>query len=117
MKSGSETDIEFAEQILELIAHIERRLADRSRAAFLGDRDERDLTAFRLAAIGEMANKLTPELKARQAQIDWRAIYAMRNLIFHHYAGIDADRVWQAAQTGLAELRQACMVELDSLDS
>ena len=79
------------EIILQMIDDLDRRLADKSVEAFSRDLDERDLTAFRLSVIGENANKLSDELKARHPGLPWREMYAFRNLVSHDY-GVIASR-------------------------
>lgn len=100
------------ELILELIAHIERRLAGLTLASFAADRDEVDLTAYRLAAIGETANKLSSALKARHPHIPWDAIYGMRNIVAHDYGALIPERVWNVTGASLNDLREACRSEI-----
>ncbi len=73
------------ELILELVDHLQRRLSDLTYSSFVDDGDERDLTAFRLSVIGENANKLSDDLKARHPHLPWRQMYAFRNLVAHEY--------------------------------
>ena len=101
-------DFDRLEHILEIIAHIRRRLTGVSEAKFLSDIDEIDLTAFRLSVIGEAVSKLGDDVKSRHPQIDWNGIYAMRNVIAHDYQSIKAQRVWDAAQIDLDPLAEVC---------
>lgn len=98
--------------IMELINHIERRVADMPRAQFLDDRDEIDLTAYRLSIIGENCSKLAVEIRERHKHIDWAAMIAMRNVIAHDYAGIDAKLVWAALGEDTVSLAEVCRTEL-----
>ena len=109
----NDRDIDRLELILELIDHVERRTDGIARAQFEADKDEVDLTAFRLAAIGEEANKLSHEIKARHPGIEWTEIYAMRNVIVHDYGKIDPVRVWRVLGTSLRTLAEVCRAELD----
>ncbi len=52
------------ELVVELIGHIQRRVPNKTEAEFLADRDEIDLTAFRLLHVGEASRKMSAELKA-----------------------------------------------------
>ena len=76
------------------------------------DVDELDLTAFRLAVIGEAANKLSAKLRERNATTAWADMYRMRNIIVHDYAAIDAHYVWQTVQNDLGSLEAVCRSEL-----
>ncbi len=108
-------DAGHLEQILELIAHIDRRLSGLDRSRFAKDRDEVDLTAYRLAAIGEATRKLSPELKARQPQIPWNAIYGMRNIVAHDYGAVIPDRIWNVTDGQLDDLERVCVAELAAI--
>lgn len=112
MIASDETDREHIALILEMIAHIDRRLGHLSAADFETDRDEIDLTAYRLAVIGETTQRLSAALKQRHPEILWQAIYAMRNIIVHNYAGSDPVHIWRVATTSLAALAAVCRVEL-----
>jgi uncharacterized protein with HEPN domain len=105
-------NLDRLELILEMIAHVIRRTADTTEAEFLSDRDEVDLTAYRLAVIGETTYKLTDELKSRHPQILWADIYGMRNVIVHDYESIKPERVWDVLGHNLDELAVVCRLEL-----
>ena len=100
------------ELVLELILHIERRLDDMPFDRFIVDRDEVDLTAYRLAAIGEATNRLSPALKSRHPEIPWAAIYGMRNIIAHEYGAVIPSRVWNVTTDHLDALAAVCRDEL-----
>jgi uncharacterized protein with HEPN domain len=51
--------------ILKFVGYIERRLQGVSKARFLADRDEIDLTAYRLSVIGKSAGKLLQDIRAQ----------------------------------------------------
>ena len=80
----------------EAIADIHRRFGDMAFDAFLADRDEQALAAFRLSIIGENANKLSAELRARHPEIPWADMVAFRNIVSHEYHRIDPALVWEA---------------------
>lgn len=82
----------------EAIADIRRRFSVMTYEQFPLDRDEQALAAFRLSIIGENANKLSAELKARHPEIPWADMVAFRNIVSHEYHRIDPALVWEAAQ-------------------
>ena len=106
------TDPSKLETILRLIAHLNRRLSGISERAFLSDVDEIDLTAFRLSAIGEVGFKLSEDFKNRHPEVDWLAMYGMRNVIVHDYDTIRPEMLWDAAINHLAGLAKLCRTEL-----
>jgi uncharacterized protein with HEPN domain len=94
-----------------MIADLERRLHGVSLEAFTDDGDERDLTAFRLSVIGENANKLSDDIKARYPGLPWREMYALRNLVSHEYMLIAPRFLWAATQE-LEPIKEMCAAEM-----
>lgn len=107
-------DPDRLELILLLISDIDRRLGKLSIDSFLVDRDERDLTSYRLATIGEEAFKLSDALKERH-DLPWNEIYGLRNRVAHDYLGLNPRLIWNTARDGLAGLAAMCRIELDRL--
>lgn len=105
-------DVNRLETILELIDHVRRRVSSLNQAALESDRDEMDLTAYRLSAIGELSNKLSQSLRARHPDLPWSEMYALRNVVSHDYARVNAVRVWAAAHR-LDEIEAMCRAELE----
>jgi uncharacterized protein with HEPN domain len=56
--------------------------------------------------IGEEVGKLTDELKLLNEQINWQKIYTFRNIIAHHYFGINVAIVWQNISIDLPKLKE-----------
>jgi uncharacterized protein with HEPN domain len=106
-----ERDRERLETMLGVIADLDRRLSGMDFSTFAGDRDEIDLTAFRLSVIGENANKLSEGIKTRNPDLPWKGMYGLRNLISHEYSIIAPRFVWAAAKE-LGPIRDMCRAEL-----
>lgn len=51
--------------------------------------------------LGESVGKLSEDFKSKNEQINWSKIYGLRNIIAHHYFGINVDLVWQIIQKDL----------------
>ena len=54
--------------------------------------------------LGENVGKLSDQIKEKNKQINWQKIYGLRNMIAHHYFGINVDIVWQIIQDELPGL-------------
>ena len=106
-----ERDRQRLETILRVVADIDRRLGGMDFNTFSGDGDEIEPTAFRLSVIGENANKLSKEIKARNPSVPWKGMYDFRNLVSHEYALIAPRFVWAATQE-LGPIRDMCRAEL-----
>lgn len=71
---------------------------------YQNDRDF-DAAMMNFIVIGEEAGKLSDQLKQKSQQINWQKIYGLRNIIAHHYFGINADIVWQIIHDDLPKLK------------
>lgn len=60
-----------------------------------------DAVIMNFIVIGEAVNKLTDDLKQENTAIDWNKIYGLRNILAHHYFGINADLIWQIIQNDI----------------
>ena len=54
--------------------------------------------------IGEMADRLSPELKAQHPEVDWQRVKDFRSLVAHDYLGVDAEEVWQIIKNDIPSL-------------
>ena len=57
--------------------------------------------------IGELANRLSDEIKDNNKNIPWRAIIGMRNLHAHDYENVDLEIVWNTLLEDIPELKQS----------
>jgi uncharacterized protein with HEPN domain len=58
-----------------------------------------------LSTIGEAANRVSAELRARHPKVPWAELVAFRNILVHAYFGIRVDRIWDAATSEVPLLR------------
>ena len=56
--------------------------------------------------IGEQVDKLTDDVKANNEQINWQKIYSLRNILAHHYFGINVEIVYQIISVELPKLKE-----------
>ena len=59
-----------------------------------------------LEIIGEATNQLPPTLRGRYAQVPWREVAGMRDVLSHGYFSVQIKRVWQTVQDDLAPLQE-----------
>ncbi len=98
--------------ITEATARIERSAAARGRGALREDEELRDATIYRLQAVAESTQRLSPELKTAHPEIPWDDIAGFRNRAVHAYLGIDLDIVWDIIERDLPNLARVARVEL-----
>jgi uncharacterized protein with HEPN domain len=78
--------------ILEAIERIEK-YAGEGKAAFEADELIQTWIVHHITIIGEACRTLSDDFQARHANIPWADTVGMRNILVHHYFGIDTDAV------------------------
>ena len=109
-------DLQRLEHILDYCEDIQNRLAqpDCSREAFMADREFQYAMAFCILQIGELAGKLSEELRmSSDDKIPWAKIRGMRNIVVHDYGSIDLDILWSVINSDIPGLKAFCEQMLD----
>ena len=71
---------------------------------FLNDDKTIDAVVRNFEVIGEAANRIDPDFKITNPEIDWKRIRGFRNRIVHDYFGIDYEIVWTIIEENINEL-------------
>ncbi len=66
--------------------------------------------------IGEAANMLTRDFKEKYAELPWRLIVKMRNVLVHGYAQVSDTDLWQTASNDIKPLREQVDKYLAEID-
>lgn len=84
------------ERLLDILEAIERieKYAAKGKRAFEADELIQNWMVNHITVIGEASRSLSDEFQARYANVPWADIIGMRNILVHHYFGIDEDAVW-----------------------
>jgi uncharacterized protein with HEPN domain len=82
--------------MIEAVEDVLRFMVGHSRTDLDQDKMLRFAVVRAIEIIGEAASKVTPETRARHAEIPWPAIIGMRNRLVHAYFDIDTDILWVA---------------------
>ena len=72
--------------------------------SFLVDDKTIDAVVRNFEIIGEAANRIDPDFRNSNPEIEWKRIRGFRNRIFHDYFGIDYEIVWSIIETYLDEM-------------
>lgn len=75
------------------------------------DEQKIDATLHNLEIIGEAAKNVPQDIRASYPNIPWRNMARFRDVIAHHYFGINLETVWDIVENELPEL----LSELDSV--
>jgi uncharacterized protein with HEPN domain len=91
--------------ILQSIESIEEYVRGMTYELFAGDRKTKDAVIRNLAIIGEAANHIPAEVRARSPAVPWDEMRRLRNVVVHVYFGVDFSDVWQTIQKDLPPLK------------
>jgi uncharacterized protein with HEPN domain len=66
-----------------------------------------DAVIYRLGIVGEASSQVSEATRQLLAEIPWRQIRSMRNILFHDYKGVELHHVWDVAQVHAPQLIRA----------
>lgn len=101
---------DYVDHMIQAIEQVSEYLVDVTENQFLSTRLLQDGVVRNLEVIGEAANQVVkkfPEFSASHPDVQWEAVYYMRNRVIHGYASIDYALVWQVANKDLPDLHAA----------
>ena len=96
----------YLHHMLERCCRIDRFIAGGS-AKFMAAEELQDAVIRNIEVIGEAAKRVSPESRGRLAELDWKRICGMRDVLIHDYIGVDLEQVWSVASVRIPELRLA----------
>ncbi|MFQ5732736.1 MAG: DUF86 domain-containing protein [Planctomycetaceae bacterium] len=104
------------ERLLDVQEDIERieKYSARGRDAFEQDELIQTWIVHHLQIIGEATRALSEQTRDAHPNIPWKQINGMRNILVHHYFGIDVPVVWSVVENDLQPLKNDVQQILDS---
>ena len=96
----------YLKHILKAINKIENFIVDKKFIDMSNDEMLTSALAYQLSIIGEAANNLSEEFKKEHAEISFRDIISMRNLLIHKYFGIKRKIIWDTCKNDLRDLKK-----------
>jgi uncharacterized protein with HEPN domain len=69
------------------------------------DRKLQDAVLHRLTIIGEAVKNIPDILKNKNPDIPWRKIAGIKDILVHHYFGVDLGAIWLVLQKDIPELK------------
>jgi len=92
--------------VLEAIGEIQNYTLNTAIADFLANSMMRFACIKQIEIMGEAANYITPETKAKFSDLEWRKIIGMRHILVHEYFGMDFELIWQVIINDLPLLKE-----------
>lgn len=90
--------------ILEAVESIQKKTAT-GPEAFHQDEMLQVWVIHHIQIIGEAAARLSNNLRTNYDKTPWRSIIEMRNVLVHHYFGVDLNEIWDTVINDLPPLK------------
>lgn len=107
------SDLERLGDILDAIDRIEERMPE-TPDRFMSDELLQVWAAYHLQVIGEAAARISSETRQTMNSLPWPDVVAMRNVIVHHYFGIDWRVIWNTVRTDLPVLKGSIRTAMEN---
>jgi uncharacterized protein with HEPN domain len=101
------------EAMLDALQRIER-YSSGGEALFRSDAMTQDAIIKNLIVLGEAAKRLPATFRNQHAQIPWKRIAGLRDVLVHQFDGIRIDDVWDATQTPASQIKRELELILTS---
>jgi len=75
-----------------------------SRELFDEEPMRQDAVLRQITIIGEAVGRLSEDFRLAHAEIPWRDIIGMRNIVVHAYDRVDVDELWRVVHRDVADL-------------
>jgi len=92
------------DDMLESANKIKRYTSSMTYGLFINEEKTVDAVVRNFEIIGEAANRIDPDFRTKNPEIEWKRIRGFRNRIVHDYFGIDYEIVWEIIENNLDEL-------------
>ncbi|MBS3170021.1 DUF86 domain-containing protein [Candidatus Woesearchaeota archaeon] len=99
-------DLPFLVHISEAINDIKDSLKGHTKVSFAKNKDVRDANVRRIEIIGEAVKNISAEIKKKYPRVEWKKIAGARDIMIHHYFGIDLNVVWEILTSDVPKMER-----------
>ena len=108
-------DSVYLHHILDAISKIES-YAEVGKDRFIAESHWQDAIIRNLEIIGEATKRLSDTVKSKNAEIPWKSIAGLRDILIHNYMGVDLETVWIVVEKDLPLFKEQIKNLLKSVD-
>ena len=98
-------DLIFLQHIFDAIKDIEN-YTDGGEEVFYSTKMIQDAVIRNLEIIGEAVKNISPAIRIEYPDIPWKQIAGLRDVLIHHYFGVDLESVWLVVEKRLPTLAE-----------
>ena len=106
----------YLEDILESIRRIRAYVGDLDKNGLEADELRLDAVVRNLEVIGEAVKRLPEDLRTQESDVEWRKIAGLRDILIHHYFGIDVAIIWDIVATKIPDFERQIQIIVESLE-
>lgn len=96
---------QYLEDLVEYTSRIIDDTSKITESDYSQDIGMQDATLKRIHVLGEVVKRINPDFKNKYADIPWRDIAGMRDVISHDYDGVNMHRAWLIATRDIPKLK------------
>ena len=108
-------NITYLNHILDCITDIESFVAGYTKETFVTDKKTFNSCIRMFEVIGEATKRLSSEIKNKHAQVSWKEIAGLRDILIHDYEGVDILAVWNIIRNDIPPLKTNIQIIINSL--
>lgn len=105
--------LDYLRHILDEVEYLSSSSKDLTKSDFVADETAKRAFARSLEIIGEASKNVPAEMRQRYPDVEWRAMAGMRDVVSHHYFGVDYDIIWDVVVNKIPDLQNQIRVILD----
>src|SRR3989344_3115231 len=99
-------DAVFLEHILDSIDAIEQFSKNITKSELDSNRLKRSAIVREIEIIGEAVKNISPSLKKKHTEVEWKSITGTRDKMIHHYFGVDTNIILDIIKNDLPKLKK-----------
>jgi len=78
---------------------------------------EQDAIIRNLEVIGEAVRNISNDLKLNYPDVSWKEIRGMRNIVTHHYFGVELNEIWSTVINDIPVLKNQIQKIIEDLEN
>ena len=107
-------DLIYLQHIADAIIDIENYTAGGERV-FFETKMIQDAVIRNLEIIGEAVKNISPVTREESPETPWKQIAGLRDVLIHHYFGIDEDEVWDVIENDIIAFKKIVISSIQQI--